>query len=93
MQQILNDIPVAQQLETCGMLSKCIKSIRSTKQVDEGAMRLHVERIKDHLESKDIETVKWIPTDKMLADPLTKMKADSSNLTNLLRTGTWKRPA
>jgi len=70
-----------------------VESIRSTKQVDEGAMRLHVERIKDHLQSKDIETVKWIPTDKMLADPLTKMKADSSNLTNLLKTGTWKRPA
>jgi len=70
-----------------------VESIRSTKQVDEGAMRLHVERIKDHLQSKDIETVKWIPTDKMLADPRTKMKADSSNLTNLLRTGTWKRPA
>ena len=29
----------------------------------------------------------------MLADPLTKMKADASNLTNLLRTGTWKKPA
>ena len=50
-------------------------------------MRLHVERSKDHLNSKDIESVKWISTNKMLADPLTKMKADSSNLTNLLRTG------
>ncbi len=70
-----------------------VESIRSTKQVDEGSMRLHVERIKDHLLSQNVETVTWIPTDKMLADPMTKLKADSTNLTRVLRTGVWKKPA
>jgi hypothetical protein len=70
-----------------------VGSIKSTKQVDEGAMRLHAERIKDHLNSKDIESFKWISTDKMLVEPLTKLKADSSNLINLLRMGIWERPA
>ncbi len=58
-----------------------VESIRSTKQVDEGSMRLHVERIKDHLQSQNVDKVTWIPTDKMLADPLTKLKADSTNIT------------
>jgi len=53
----------------------------------------NIERIKDHLVSKDIEPVKRISTDKMLADPLTKLKADLSNLINLLRMGIWERPA
>jgi len=50
-----------------------VESIRSTKQVDEGSMRLHVKRIKDHLLSQNFETVTWIPTDKMLAHPMTKL--------------------
>ncbi len=70
-----------------------VESIRLTKQVDEGSMRLHVERIKDHLLSQNIKTVKWIPTDKMLADPLTKIKADTTNLVKVLTTGQWKKPA
>jgi len=70
-----------------------VESVRSTKQVDEGSMRLHVERIKDHLLSQNIESITWIPTDKMLADPLTKLKADATNLTTVLRTGVWKKPA
>jgi hypothetical protein len=70
-----------------------VESIRSTKQVDEGSMRLHVERIKDHLQSQNVDKVVWISTDKMLVDPLTKLKADSTNLTTVLKTGVWKKPA
>ena len=70
-----------------------VESIRSTKQVDEGSMRLHVERIKDHLLSQNIELVTWVPTDKMLADPLTKLKADATNLSTVLRTGVWRKPS
>ena len=69
-----------------------VESIRSTKQVDEGSMRLHVERIKDHLQSQNIETITWTPTDRMLADPLTKIKANTTNLVAVLRTGQWKKP-
>jgi hypothetical protein len=69
-----------------------VESIRSTKQVDEGSMRLHVERIKDHLQSQNIETITWTLTDKMLADPLTKIKADTTNLITVLKTGKWEKP-
>ncbi len=55
-------------------------------------MRLHVERIKDHLQSQNIETITWTSTDKMLADPLTKIKADTTNLITVLKTGKWEKP-
>ena len=35
------------------------ESIKSTKQVDEGSMRLHVERLKDFLIHKDIQSITW----------------------------------
>jgi len=69
-----------------------MESLRSTKQVDEGSMRLHVERIKDHLLNQNIESVKWVSTDKMLADPLTKARADTTALTSVLKTGIWRKP-
>jgi len=69
-----------------------IESLRSTKQVDEGSMRLHVERIKDHILNQNIESIKWISTDRMLADPLTKSRADTTALTTVLKSGIWKKP-
>ena len=69
-----------------------IECLKSTKQVDEGSMRMHVERIKDHLLHQDIESVKWVATELMLADPLTKIKADTTALTTVLRTGIWRKP-
>ncbi len=68
-----------------------VESIKSTKPVDEGNMRVCIHRIKDHLDHQDVKSVRWVPTEMMLADPLTKKKADTSALTELLATGVWRR--
>jgi hypothetical protein len=68
-----------------------VESIRSTKQVDEGNMRVSIHRIQDHLNHKDVKSVGWVPTHMMLADPLTKKKADTSALTGMLSSGIGKR--
>jgi len=54
-------------------------------------MRASVHRIQDYLNHQDITSVKWVPTQDMLADPLTKKKADMTPLTQMLKTGYWKR--
>jgi hypothetical protein len=68
------------------------ESIKSTKQVDEGSMRLHVERLKDFLIHKDIQSITWVPTHAMLADVLTKDKVDPTPLIRTLKTGLAKPP-
>jgi len=68
-----------------------IESIKSTKPVDEGNIRVNVHRIKDHLDHKDVKSVTWVSTEQMLADPLTKKKADTSALREMLKTGNWAR--
>jgi len=68
------------------------ESIKSTKQVDEGSMRLHVERLKDFLLHKDVHSITWVPTYAMLADVLTKTKVDPTPLIRALKTGYVKSP-
>jgi len=64
-----------------------VDSLNTTKQVSEGRMRLNVARIKEYLKLKEIAMVKWVPTTHMLADSLTKSRADPSRLIRMLETG------
>jgi len=64
-----------------------IDSLGSTKQVSEGRMRLNVHRIKEYLRLKEVAKIKWVPTTHMLADSLTKSRADPSKLIRVLETG------
>jgi len=64
-----------------------IDSLSSTKQVSEGRMRLNVHRIKEYLTLKEVAMIKWVPTKSMLADSLTKSRADPSKLIKVLETG------
>ena len=64
-----------------------VESLRSTKQVTEGRMRLNIARIKEYLDLKEVEKIQWVPTTMMLADSLTKARADSNRLIQLLETG------
>ena len=64
-----------------------IDSLGLTKQVSEGRMRLNVHRIKEYLRLKEVAMIKWVPTTHMLADSLTKSKADPSKLIKVLETG------
>ena len=64
-----------------------VDSLNTTKQVSEGRMRLNVARIKEYLDLKEIAMIKWVPTTQMLADSLTKSRADPSRLIKVLETG------
>jgi len=73
-------------------LESLTKSIKSPKQVDEGLMRLHVERLKDFLIHKDVKSITWVPTHAMLADVLTKAKVDPTPPIKDLKTGVVRQP-
>ena len=64
-----------------------VDTLSTTKQVDEGRMRLNVYRIKEYQKLKEVDSIKWIPTTHMLADALTKARADPSRLRKVLETG------
>ena len=55
-------------------------------------MRLQIERLKDFLIHKDIQSITWVPTYAMLADVLTKAKVDPTPLIKALKTGFAKLP-
>jgi len=69
-----------------------IESLKSTKQIDEQPMRLHVARLKDHRDKGFVSSFKWVPTNDQLADPLTKAKIDPANLRRVMKTGILKWP-
>ena len=64
-----------------------VDSLNTTKQVSEGRMRLNVGRIKEYRDLKEVEKIKWVPTTQMLAESLTKSRADSGRLIRVLETG------
>jgi len=64
-----------------------VDTLSSTRQVSEGRMRLNVHRIKEYQKLKEVDSIKWIPTTHMLADALTKARADPSRLRKVLETG------
>jgi hypothetical protein len=69
-----------------------IESTKSTKPVDEQPMRMHIERLKDHIKKGFVTGYKWVPTTDQLADPLTKAKAPTIELRRVLKTSNLKRP-
>jgi len=78
--------------KSCRIIAKTdskglVDSLKTTKQVSEGNMRLNVARIKEYLDLKEVAMVKWVPTTHMLADSLTKARADPSRLIRVLETG------
>jgi len=64
-----------------------VDTLNTTKQVEEGRMRLNVHRIKEFQKLKEVDSIRWIPTTHMLADALTKARADPSRLRKVLQTG------
>jgi len=86
----VDEIPVP--IWGCTDSGLLIESLKSTKQVDEHPMRMHVERLKDHKRKNFVTGYKWVPTDEQMADPLTKTKADATKLRRVLKSGYLKRP-
>ena len=78
--------------KSCRIIAKTdskglVDTLDTTKQVSEGRMRLNVARIKEYRKLREVESIKWIPTTHMLADALTKARADPSRLIKVLETG------
>lgn len=61
--------------------------INSTKQCAEKRIRLDVAEIQEAIQTKEIENIFWVPTQKMLADCLTKKGACPKNLLQVLDRG------
>ena len=53
---------------------------------------MKVARLKDMKANGDITEFKWVPTEDMLADALTKQRVDPTILKKVLRTGYLKHP-
>ena len=63
------------------------QQIRSTKQASDMRMRLDIAGIRQTVNSGEVESITWIPTKNMLADPLTKKDADIRLLKNVVEKG------
>ena len=74
----------------CSDSKSLIESLKSTKQVEEAPMRMNIERLKDHRDHGDVTEFRWVPTEDMLADALTKLRVDPAILVKVLRTGKLK---
>ena len=59
----------------------------SSKQCDDMRLRLDIAGIQKSVQTKEIESIQWIPTAEMLADCLTKKGADTSVLSNIIENG------
>jgi hypothetical protein len=63
------------------------QALYSTQHVSNHKLRRDIENIKERLCNGSISEVRWVPTDQMLADPLTKKGADCSKLDYVLESG------
>jgi len=70
--------------------NQLLQSIQSTKQCEEKRLRLDVSEIQECVERGDVESITWVPTQKMLADCLTKKGANSEDLCRVIETGLFQ---
>ena len=63
------------------------QQIKSTKQPVDMRMRLDIAGIRESVNTGEIDSITWIPTKEMLADPLTKKNADIKLLKQTLERG------
>ena len=62
-------------------------NINSTSQADDLKLRREVASIREQLELKEVEEIKWTPTHLQLADCLTKAQASPKTLIGVLTSG------
>ena len=88
LQQMINELlgfrpPIVAHVDSKGLVDQ----LNSTKLVSERMLRIDIGIIKELLEERRIETVKWCPTEEQLADVLTKRGADATKIMNALSQG------
>ena len=64
-----------------------VDSMGSCKQVVEGAMRLVVEKLKEHVKEGHVKEIVWIEGTRNWADGFTKKNVDMSELISILELG------
>ena len=62
-----------------------LESVHSTKTLKEKRLKADVCVIREMLEKKEIESINWCPSNRQLADCLTKSSASSTKLMSLLK--------
>ena len=75
------------QIEAIIDNKSCLEAVNSTSLVDDKRLRREIASIKELLETKELQTVKWVPGDKQLADVLTKSGASNLKLMTVLHSG------
>ena len=88
LQRMINELlmfspPIIAHVDSKGLVDQ----LNSTKLVYERMLRIDIGIIKEMLERKQIEVVRWCSSDEQLADVLTKRGADGSRLMNALAQG------
>ena len=62
-----------------------LESVHSTKTLKEKRLKVDVCVIREMLEKKEIESINWCPSNRQLADCLTKSSASSTKLMSVLK--------
>ena len=75
------------QIEAIINNKSCLEAVNSTSLVEDKRLRREIASIRELLESKELQTVKWFPGDKQLADVLTKSGASNLKLMTVLHSG------
>ena len=62
-----------------------LQAVSGNKGISEKRLRRDINIIKQALEDDKIESIEWVATDEMLADPLTKKTANPHKLMTLIQ--------
>ena len=62
-----------------------LEAVTGNKGIGDKRLKMNIEIIKQHLEIKEITNLTWVPTEKMLADPLSKKNASSDKLLSVMQ--------
>ena len=64
-----------------------VEAVSGNKPMDNKRLRVNLETIRQNLQLREVESIKWMPGKKMLADVLTKRGVNPSQMEELLQTG------
>ena len=87
---MLNKISARLPIELRVDNNNAFDAVHLTTQVSDAKLRIDIADIKESVQDSDV-SVKWCPGDEMIANSLTKRGANTSQLLNLLNTGSLDR--
>ena len=87
LEEILNLKKKQMELNILSDSKSLIDAVRGNKPIGNKQLRMNVEIIKQSLREKDVTTINWVPSEKMIADILTKKGVNPVPLRRILETG------